>query len=146
MAQIIDNDNFKRIALDILLDFDNLCRRNGIKYSLAYGTLIGAVRHKGYIPWDDDIDVIMLRDEYEKFVKIANKLKREHTFISLDTNTLYSAPLAKIYNNTTVLKETKHRDLIDIGVYIDVFVFDYVPEIKFERRILYCFAKLCRRI
>ena len=60
---VINNAQFKKIALEILIDFDNLCRKNNIKYSLAYGTLIGAIRHKGYIPWDDDIDVIMLREE-----------------------------------------------------------------------------------
>ena len=144
--KIIDNTKFKEIALNILIDFDALCRAHNIKYSLAYGTLIGAVRHGGYIPWDDDIDVIMLREEYEKFMKVKDSLRKEHTFISLETNPLYSASLAKIYNNRTVLKETKHRDLCDIGVYIDVFIFDYVPEKKMKRKCLYYQAKLCRKI
>ena len=145
-VKTIDNSQFKEIALDILIDFDDLCRKHNIKYSLAYGTLLGAVRHKGYIPWDDDIDVIMLRKEYEKFLKVKDSLKREHTFISVETNPLYSASLAKIYNNKTVLKEILHRDLCDIGVYIDVFVFDYVSESKFKRRVLYYQALLCRKI
>ena len=142
----IDNTQFKNIALNILIDFDDLCRKNGIKYSLAYGTLLGAIRHKGYIPWDDDIDIIMLRSEYEKFVKVKDSLKREHTFISIETNPLYSASLAKIYNNKTVLKETLHRDLCDIGVYIDIFVFDYVPENNIKRKYLYYQALACRKI
>ena len=146
VKQMIDNNQFKKIALSILIDFDTLCRKNNIKYSLAYGTLIGAIRHKGYIPWDDDIDVIMVREEYEKFLKVKNELNKEHTFISIETNPLYSASLAKIYNNTTVLTETMHRDLCDIGVYIDVFVFDFVPESKFQRKCLYYQALFCRKI
>lgn len=142
----IDNTQFKSIALDILIDFDNLCRKNNIKYSLAYGTLIGAIRHKGYIPWDDDIDVVMLREEYEKFLKVKDDLKKKHTFISIETNSLYSASLAKIYNNNTVLKETLHRELCDIGVYIDVFVFDYVPENSIRRKCLYYQALFCRKV
>ena len=142
---VINNAQFKKIALEILIDFDNLCRKNNIKYSLAYGTLIGAIRHKGYIPWDDDIDVIMLREEYEKFLKVKEELKNEHTFISIETNSLYSASLAKIYNNNTVLTETMHRDLCDIGVYIDVFVFDYVPESTMRRKCLYYQALFCRK-
>ena len=55
----------KLIMLEILLDFDKVCRNNGIRYSLAYGTLLGAVRHQGFIPWDDDIDVIVFRADYE---------------------------------------------------------------------------------
>lgn len=144
--KIINNTQFKQIALDILIDFDKICRLNDIKYSLAYGTLIGAVRHKGYIPWDDDIDVIMIREEYEKFLKVKDNLKKEHTFISVETNSLYSASLAKIYNNKTVLKETLHRDLCDIGVYIDVFVFDYVPENIVKRKFVYYKSLFCRKV
>ena len=142
----ISNNQYKLIALEILKDFDNLCKKYNIKYSLAYGTLLGAVRHKGYIPWDDDIDVIMIREEYEKFLDIKDELKQDHTFISLESNKLYSASLAKIYNNKTVLKELMHRDLCDIGVYMDVFVFDYVPVIKWKRKLIYYQALLCRKI
>jgi lipopolysaccharide cholinephosphotransferase len=57
----------KKISLDLLLAFDSFCQTNGIKYSIAYGTLLGAVRHKGFIPWDDDIDVLLPRSDYERF-------------------------------------------------------------------------------
>lgn len=142
----IDNTEYKRLAYGILVDFDRLCREHQIRYSLAYGTLIGAIRHGGYIPWDDDIDVIMLRDEYEKLMKVIDQLEPQHTFISLKTNELYSASLAKIYHNHTTLKETKHRDLCDIGVYIDIFIFDFVPTSKLKRKILYYQALACRKI
>ena len=69
-------DRLKVVELNMLLDIDKLCREYGIKYSLAAGTLLGAIRHKGFIPWDDDIDIMLLREEYDKLrecVKLYGK-------------------------------------------------------------------------
>ena len=65
----IYTEELKKIQLDILCAIQKFCANNDIKYSLAYGTLLGAVRHKGYIPWDDDIDIIMTRDNYDRFMR-----------------------------------------------------------------------------
>ena len=67
--------------LNILLVFDKICRENGFKYSLSSGTLLGAVRHKGFIPWDDDVDVVMPREDYEQFISVANKILPEGYFL-----------------------------------------------------------------
>ncbi|MBQ3831303.1 MAG: LicD family protein [Spirochaetales bacterium] len=129
----------KKLMLEVLLDFDSICRSRDIKYSLAYGTLLGAIRHKGYIPWDDDIDVIVTRDDYTKLTKIANTLlKPNHTFINVETNQCFSAPLGKIIDNTTLLIQNGHfSDKVDLGVYIDVFVYDWIPtNIDKQRKVL----------
>ena len=64
----VSPEECKKLQLNILINVAKFCDEHDIKYSLAYGTLIGAIRHKGFIPWDDDIDIIMMRDEYERFV------------------------------------------------------------------------------
>ena len=64
----ISQEEIRSIQIAILNSVDAFCRKNNLKYSLAYGTLIGAVRHKGFIPWDDDIDIIMPRPDYDRFV------------------------------------------------------------------------------
>ena len=68
------------LELDMLKELDRVCRENGIMYTIFGGTLLGAVRHKGFIPWDDDADVCMLRGEYEKFKRVANQLNPEICF------------------------------------------------------------------
>lgn len=62
----------KKIGLDILVEFDKFCKEHGLQYFLVYGTLLGAVCHKGYIPWDDDVDVAMFRADYEKLHELIN--------------------------------------------------------------------------
>ncbi len=120
----------KNLLTDILVDFDRVCRENDIRYSIAYGTLLGAVRHKGFIPWDDDVDVIVTREDYNRLRKILNRqLKDEHYFICAEDDRRFSAPLAKIIDRRTILRQLEHHsDRMDLGVYIDIFVLDYIPD------------------
>lgn len=136
------NKNIKKIQaiqLDILKYFDVLCRENNLIYFLNYGTLLGAVRHSGFIPWDDDIDVMMPRSEYYKLIKVLESNKHEHyEFISMHTDKKYFAPLAKIYDNRTLL--IQHYGQIEsheIGIYIDIFILDGLPnDEKIQKHIL----------
>lgn len=86
MKKEVTLDEAKRIALDILIYFDDFCRKNSIKYSLGEGTLIGAVRHKGYIPWDDDIDLLMTSDQLERFLSLYKGGKYELKTLKKGTN------------------------------------------------------------
>lgn len=109
--------------LEILKYFDNFCRENELKYSLAGGTLLGAVRHKGFIPWDDDIDVCMPRPDYEKFV---SSFKHESLFITHDRESNAKYPFTKILDKKVMLN---HEGFSEVeNLWIDVFPVDGLPE------------------
>ena len=90
----------QRISLDILLDFKHVCETNNLKYYLFYGTLIGAVRHNGFIPWDDDVDVVMPRPDFEKLCQIYENNQR-YKLYSYRTEKTYVLPYMKLCDTKT---------------------------------------------
>jgi len=136
----ISFEEHKKIELDILINFAEFCEKHSLNYFLAYGTLIGAVRHKRFIPWDDDIDVQMPRPDYEKFVKIYNSEKdcRYYHFIDpADEDAVHT--MGKIVDKRTVKKEpgVKYHKSDSHGVDIDIFPIDGQPEDEKEYRRFY---------
>lgn len=127
MKKEIKVEELKQIQLEILKFVDKFCKENNLKYFLAYGTLLGAVRHKGYIPWDDDIDIVMFREDYEKFVTTFKNEK--YKVFATEVNSKYPYPFAKVGDIRTYFEE-EINDVIDTGVNIDVFPLDYIPESK----------------
>ena len=117
------------IQLNILKEVDTFCKINNIKYSLTYGTLIGAVRHKGYIPWDDDIDIMMPRPDYEKFITQFNLNQTKFRVLSTSNSKTHPYPYAKVEDTSTVLIEYSNIKY-KIGVNIDVFPIDGMPSNK----------------
>ncbi len=129
MKQQIDLDGLKKIELSILKNFHSFCEKNGLCYMLAYGTLLGAVRHKGFIPWDDDIDVMMPRPDYEKFIDLTSDGFSEHLLtLSHRNDKYYAYPFAKVIDTRTVLTESLISSKDQLGVYIDIFPIDGLPE------------------
>lgn len=121
-------NELKRLQMEILHDVDDVCRKNGLRYSLCGGTLLGAVRHKGYIPWDDDIDIFMLRPEYERLIQIINSdTDSKFDAVTCFTHQNYSKPFAKIQNKETVILENYDRRSECFGVNIDLFPVDGLP-------------------
>lgn len=123
----IELEEMKRIQLDIVQALHDFCIANDIKYSLSCGTLLGAIRHGGYIPWDDDIDVYMEREDYNRFISLFPVLyKDKYKLASLETNKQWHIPFAKMYDNRTTLIE-KVKEWVPIGINIDIFPVDRVP-------------------
>lgn len=112
--------------LEILIEFDKICRENNLHYSLAAGTLLGAVRHKGFIPWDDDIDVMMPRPDYEKFREIFHKTANLEKFdMADDRGEKAEYPFVKLLNNDVIVDKSGYAE-VD-RVWIDVFPLDGYP-------------------
>ena len=125
----ISLDEAKKIELDILLYFADFCEKHNLRYFLAYGTLIGAVRHKGFIPWDDDIDVNMPRTDYNKLLQIFNAEKDNETYYLVNPQeSMARHTMAKIIDTRTVKIETGIKYSKPIGIDIDIFPLDGIPE------------------
>jgi lipopolysaccharide cholinephosphotransferase len=126
--RVIEIEERKRIQIEILDAVNSFCKENGIRYSLACGTMLGAIRHKGYIPWDDDIDIYMLREDYERFDALFPDVYRDkYEMTSLRRNNDWSICFAKVYDNRTLVVDKKHTQH-NIGISIDVFPIDEVPD------------------
>ena len=143
----IKGEEFRKmqlLQLDMLVEFDRVCRENDIPYVILAGTQLGAVRHKGYIPWDDDADVALLREDYERFKKIAYKMNpdlcyfQDHT-----TDPYYRWGYGKLRRTgTTFIRAGQEHIKCKTGVFIDVFPLDDVPKTTLGQMIqdFYCFC------
>lgn len=116
--------------LEMLLTFDQLCRKHDIPYWLSSGTLLGCVRHAGFIPWDDDLDVEMRREDYLRLQKVLrNELPDNLAIQSHDTDPNYFFSYPKLRDRRSHLEETNHYDRIfrEQGIYIDIFILEPIP-------------------
>ena len=141
--------NLQLIELEMLIEVDRICRKNGIKYSLSGGTLLGAIRHKGFIPWDDDLDVMFFHEEYEKFYN-ACKTDLDGTrffFQDFRTDPNYRWGYGKMRRlGTEYVKAGQEHLKQKTGVCIDIFDFNNVPNGKIRRKIyhtkMFCIRKI----
>lgn len=123
--EVTDIREIQQMELGIMGYIHETCQKIGVKYFLAYGSLIGAVRHKGFIPWDDDMDICMLREDYEKLQDylIANPDER-YEVMSYKNNLNYVYPFMKVQDNQTYLLEEDVRIDSNMGIYVDIFPVD----------------------
>ncbi len=132
------------IELELLLEADRICKKHGIKYNIIAGTLLGAVRHQGFIPWDDDADVAMLRPEYERFRSACEQdLDQERFYFQDHRNTAgYRWGYGKLRRKgTEFIREHQEHMPYETGVFIDIFPLDQVPD-RYPQRVihnLHCF-------
>ena len=123
----INFDELKAIELEILKKIHNICENENLRYSLIGGTLLGAVRHKGFIPWDDDIDIVMPRKDYETFIDycVHNSTELPFYIVSSKTNKNYGYLFAKACAKGTTIEEVHgNRYQCNLGVYVDIFPVD----------------------
>ena len=125
-----DAKKWNRIVTDVLRFYIGLCRKHGLRYYIAYGSAIGAARHHGFIPWDDDVDVVMPRPDYDKLVQIcATEDLGHYAFVDAYNTPNYPYPFAKLYDRrTTLLEFDEFR--FELGLYIDIFVYDGMVDDK----------------
>ena len=115
-------------SLDILKDVHRFCERENIRYSLAYGTLIGALRHQGFIPWDNDIDICMPRPDYERFIRTYKSNKFKLAFFGEGCKFDCLIAYARVFDNNETVAKNGHWIAEPAGVWIDIFPLDGVPD------------------
>ena len=129
-------EEVKKIQFNILCFVAEFCEKNAINYWIDSGTLLGAVRHKGFIPWDDDIDIGMLREDYDRFSKVFFDPNNKYKFFCYENYTNFHVAHGKVGDLSTVLYEpNKHG--FKLCVNIDVFVYDNAPKVDSELKAMY---------
>ena len=143
----INLEKLQAVLLQTLNVFDKLCKEHSIPYMLAYGNLLGSIRHKGFIPWDDDVDVVLLRSDYEKLERVFAKgnLPSGYGYDSLN-NGQYVYPYMKFYYLNSELYEDKLTPPYDkTPIWIDIFPLDNMPKAKIAQRFLLWHSTLLRK-
>lgn len=139
------------VELDLLAEFDRVCKKHGITYFVDGGTLLGTIRHQGFIPWDDDVDLVMLREEYEKLLKIVDQeFQHPYFFQTTESDPGLIMGGSRLRNSeTTLVSDFKNkRPYKNKGIFIDIYVLDKVPDskrkIKGIRRVLKMYWRILR--
>ena len=113
---------------ELLVYFDELCRANDLRYWLGYGTLLGAVRHQDFIPWDDDVDVLMPREDYEKLLSLEEcALDEDHCLVSY-RNSPFPFSFTKLCDNRVRVLTEAYEGLAEESLWLDIFTLDSAPD------------------
>lgn len=128
MEELTELRKAQLVMLRLLKEIDHLCERNGIRYFLISGSLLGAVRHKGFIPWDDDLDIAMMREDYDKFIEVCKTQLPENLFLQTRKTDkyykVYHVPCKIRDTSSLLIEEGQEKSKACQGIYIDIFPFD----------------------
>ena len=125
----------QNIQKEILVAFDKFCQEHELHYFLVFGSALGAARHQGFIPWDDDIDVGMLREDYDKLMSLKHLFDPQYEILTTATNKYYCNTVTHVHKkNTTFISEYTQHMKCHLGIPIDIFVYDKVPEDEKKRK------------
>ena len=142
----LSSKEIKKIELDILINFDKFCKKNSLRYYLSGGTLLGAIRHKGFIPWDDDIDVCMPRPDFEKLIKLfPDNYKNKYILKSIKRNN-FQYPFVKIVDYRTKINYKYIENNFENNLWIDVFPVDGLPISERELKKIYIKVGFYRKL
>ena len=123
-------DKLHQVEMEILDDFVKVCEKHKLRYFLTGGTMLGAVRHSGFIPWDDDVDIGMPREDYDKFIEIGDEaLGDKYQLECFEHNKNYHLPFAKVVKKNTIFDEGFDKLKYLKGIYIDIIPFENVDKI-----------------
>ena len=143
--------NIQLNLLDILVEFDRVCRKNGIRYWLDSGTLLGAMRHGGFIPWDDDLDICILRKDYRKLIRILDNdleypFKLNELRSSNGRDAVNHVPISRVINRSFLVSRKKDKDGNPIyePIWIDIFPLEN-GSLRMKRFVEKTYGKLLRR-
>lgn len=138
MLENVLKEEIKKVQLEIVKEIDRICQKHGIRYYLAYGTLIGAIRHNGFIPWDDDIDIMMPYEDMRKFQEVAKEeMDKERFFYqSPETEVDYKLTINRVRrNNTLLIEPTLDGKNVHQGIFVDIYPLFAAAEGKLARKI-----------
>lgn len=134
----ITSKEIQQREYNILKEFNKFAKEHNLKYFLSGGTMLGAVRHQGFIPWDDDIDICMLREDYDKLINLVKDqrmLNRDYKFcLPLDNDYIY--PYTKVIDTNTIVYEKDIKPKHCLGVWLDIFPIDACPEKEEDKKML----------
>ena len=125
--KLMTPDEEKQVRFDILRYIDQICRKHNIRYSLTGGTLLGAVRHGGFIPWDDDIDVFLTRPEYNKLSKVLSN-ENEYLWLTREYDDNYFFVFGRLIDKRTLIEDEGIDSIAGYGVFVDICVVDGLPD------------------
>ena len=141
----LSDKEVRELQVRLLDTIDEFCRANNIPYSLSGGTMIGAVRHKGFIPWDDDIDLFMRRDDYQRFLATFNGNYPHYETVDCVSDPGYALPFAKVMDMSTQLIEGGNK-LFCYGIYVDIFPVDGKPDTEMFGEFVERYTALRKRL